>query len=289
MAATAQGRRIRRPAHFLRRSAMSPATWTAPLILASVMAASSPARGQEGDAELAKKLANPVASLISVPLQANYDCCYGPREGGRYVLNVQPVAPIGLNEDWNLIVRTIVPIVYQEHTVPDDNVASGLGDTTQSFFFSPAKPVAGLIVAVGPVFLWPTGSSELGSQKWGAGLTALALKQDRGFTYGLLANHIWSYADLGDEHDHPDVSSTFVQPFLSWTNPKATTVSINAEASYDWKRKEWSIPVNLSVSHVYKFGSQRVSLGGGPRVYMARNGTGPDWGVRAIATFLFPK
>jgi hypothetical protein len=255
---------------------------------AAALAAPSLVQAQESDAELAKKLSNPVASLISVPLQFNYDEGFGPDKGGRYTLNVQPVVPVSLNENWNLIIRTIVPIVYQERTSPTTGVAQGLGDVTQSFFFSPAQSKNGLIWAIGPALLWPTGESEIGTKKWGAGPTFLILKQQGGTTYGVLANHIWSYADLG-HNDRADVSSTFIQPFLSWTSPKATTVGINAESTYNWKTKGWSIPVNLSVSQLYKFGQQRVSLGGGVRVYAARDGTGPEWGARFTATFLYPK
>ena len=255
---------------------------------AAVLLSPALALAQESDAELAKKLANPVASLISVPLQTNYDCCFGPDEGGRYTLNIQPVVPLSLNDDWNLIIRTIAPVIYQERTSPTTGSASGLGDITQSFFFAPKASHNGLIWAVGPAFLWPTGEDELGTKKWGAGPTFLVLKQQGGTTYGVLANHIWSYADLDDNH-RGDVSQTFVQPFLSWTSHTATTVGINTEASYNWRSEQWSIPVNLSVSHLYKFGGQRVSLGGGAKIYAARDGTGPEWGLRFIATFLFPE
>ena len=246
------------------------------------------AHAQDSDAELAKKLSNPVASLISVPLQLNYDCCYGPEDGGRYTLNVQPVIPLSLNQDWNLIIRTIVPVVKQEHATPGDDAAFGLSDTTQSFFFAPKAAHNGLTWAIGPAILWPTGESDLGTKKWGAGPTGLLLKQEHGYTYGVLANHIWSFADAGG-HDRPDLSQTFIQPFLSYTTPHATTYGINAETSYNWKTKGWTVPINLSVSHLYKFGGQRVSLGAGAKVYAAQDGVGPEWGLRFVTTFLFPE
>ncbi len=258
--------------------------------LAAVACCLAPALGQaqESDAELAKKLSNPVASLISVPLQQNYDCCYGSEDGGRYTLNVQPVIPFSLNADWNLIVRTIVPIVKTEHAAPGDDTAFGVSDVTQSFFVSPKAEHNGVVWAFGPAFLWPTGESALGTKKWGAGPTALLLKQQHGYTYGVLANHIWSFADAGGG-ERPDVSQTFIQPFLSYTNPNATTWGINAESTYNWKTQGWTVPINLTVTHVYKFGGQRVSLGGGARAYAAQDGVGPEWGLRFIATFLYPK
>lgn len=262
--------------------------WLRMAIALTVLAAAGPAFAQEGDAELAHKLNNPVSDLISVPLQMNYDCCYGPSDGGRYTLNVQPVFPVQLNADWNVIIRTIVPVIYADRASPTTGSTFGLADTTQSFFFSPRASKNGLTWAIGPAFLWPTGSKELGTKKWGAGPTVLVLKQSGGTTYGLLANHIWSYADLGD-NSRPDVSSTFVQPFFAYATKTATTYSINTESSYNWKTEHWTVPVNVLVSHVYKFGEQRVSLGAGARYYLSSEHDGPEWGLRAVATLLFPK
>lgn len=239
--------------------------------------------------ELAKQLSNPVASLISVPFQENLDFGIGTgSDGFKSTLNIQPVVPVQLGPKWNLIIRTILPLVYQNDVTGPGADQSGTGDVTQSFFFSPAKPGAnGIIWGIGPALLYPTASNSLlGGEKWGAGPTGLILKQAGKNTFGLLANHIWSYA--GDD-DRADVSATFLQPFFSHTTTKATTYGINLEASYDWKGDHWVVPVNLSISQLTKIGKQRVSVGGGFKYYLEKPDGGPDWGLRLVLTFLFPK
>lgn len=241
---------------------------------------------QTSGADLAQQLSNPVASLISVPFQNNIDCCFGPNDAARYTLNIQPVVPISISNDWNMIVRTIVPIIYQEETVAGQGDSFGFGDTVQSFFFSPKAVHNGLVWAVGPVFLYPTGESELGTERWGAGPTALVLKQSAGgITYGMLANHIWSFA--GDD-SRADVSQTLIQPFFAKSWPDSTTFNLNSETNYDWISDSWTIPVNVGISHIYRFGRQPVQIAGLARYYVASPDGGPEWGVRIVFTLLFP-
>jgi hypothetical protein len=241
--------------------------------------------------ELAKKLSNPVASLISVPLQSNFDCDIGPADDGcRYTMNVQPVVPISIAEDWNVISRTIMPITYQNDIFPGAGDQFGLGDITQSLFFSPKAPSSfgGLIWGAGPVFLVPTATDDLlGSEKFGIGPTLVVLKQAGPWTIGILANHIWSVA--GDD-DRVDISSTFLQPFVAYTTKDAWTFTLNTESSYDWKGEQWSVPVNAQVTKLLRFGKQPVSIGGGVRYWAESPESGPEgFGGRLIITFLFPE
>lgn len=239
-------------------------------------------------AELAKKLQNPVASLIQVPIQNNWDFGIGEADAMRYTANIQPVVPFSISEDWNLVTRTIVPVIYAESPVKGGDSEFGLGDTVQSFFFSPKAPTSGgWIWGAGPVFLWPTATdSALGSEKWGVGPTAVFLRQDSGWTYGLLANHIWSYAG---ESSRADISATFLQPFLSYTTKKFTSYTINTESTYDWKNHQWTVPLNASVSQLLKIGKQPINLSLGFKYYADGPSGGPDWGVRFNTSFLFPK
>jgi hypothetical protein len=238
------------------------------------------------DAELAKQLQNPVASLISLPFQSNFDFDLGPNDDGfRYTLNFQPVVPISLSKDWNMIIRTIVPFIHQDE-VTSNTSQTGLGDITQSFFFSPKQPIGGWILALGPVYLWPSATDEvLGSEKWGTGPTGLALRQVGGWTYGLLFNHIWSYA--GDDHRNY-VSATFLQPFLSYTTKAHTTFGVNTESTYDWRNHQWTVPINFTVSQLTKVGKLPVQFTLGARVYADGPSGNAAWGLRFVITPLFP-
>lgn len=254
--------------------------------LVAFLGVAAPSWADEAD-ELSKQLSNPVASLISVPFQSNFDWGAGAQNDGfAYTLNVQPVIPITLNEDWNLISRTILPIAYRDY-LPDGS-EFGLGDTTQSFFLSPSRPgPGGLIWGVGPAILLPTATSEfLGSDKWGLGPTAVALVQKGPWTLGALANHIWSIA--GDD-DAEDVNQTFLQPFASLAVGHGRSITLNTELTYDWEAEQWTVPINLMVAQVMKFGKQPVSLQIGGRYYAEAPENGPEWGMRATFTLLFPK
>ena len=256
---------------------MKPCSFAVTLMMVVTLVAVSSASADDAT-ELAKKLANPISSLISLPIQANYDENFGSDEDGeRWLINVQPVIPISLNEDWNIISRTILPIIDQKNMQLPELNKSGLGDITQSIFFSPKAPTSsGWIWGVGPVLYLDTATNDvLGAQKWGAGPTAVALKQAGPWTYGALVNQVNSFAGDGSRED---ISAAFVQPFVSYVTSTKTTISLNAESSYNWKGNDWSVPINLFVAQMLKAGDQIFQVGVGARYWAEA----PDAGSRGM-------
>jgi hypothetical protein len=241
-------------------------------------------------AEIAKQLSNPIASLISVPFQMDYNENIGAGdEGSQWVMNIQPVIPFTLNEEWNIISRTILPVIDQKNIPAIGMGETGIGDVVQSFFFSPQEPTSsGIIWGVGPVFLLPTAADPaLGSEKWGIGPTGVALKQDGPWTYGALANHIESFAG---EANRADISLTLLQPFLVYTTKTMTSIVLENQSTYDWKSKEWAVPINLMVKQMLMIGGMPLQIGAGARYWVNPSTNGAErWGARLSVTFIFPR
>jgi hypothetical protein len=223
-----------------------------------------------------------------VPIQNNWDFGIGPADAMRYYVNVQPVIPFALTTEWNLITRTILPVIYAESPIPGGDNKAGLGDIVQSFFFSPKAPTrGGWIWGIGPVFLYPSATDRaLGAEKFGLGPTAVVLKQQSGWTYGMLINHIFSVA--GNSH-RADVSATFMQPFVTYTTKTFTTFGFNTETTYDWQNHQGTAPLNWTVQQLLKIGKQPIAFQLGVRYYAEKPAGGPDWGLRFTTTLLFPK
>jgi hypothetical protein len=265
--------------------------------------AATPTPAADQAQDLAKQLQNPIANLISVPIQSNFDFKVGPDNGFRYTANIQPVIPINLSAKWIVISRTILPVVHQSDAFapPSDDEGdggesdtfggsgeqTGLGDLTQSLFFSPKKPLPGnIIFGIGPALLIPTATNKyLGSEKWGLGPTTVALKQAGPWTVGMLFNYIASYAGHADRND---VRSAFLQPFASYTFKNTTSIGLNTESTYDFVSNTWTTPLNLTVSKLYKLGKQPVNFTVGGKYYATGPAGAPEWGIRFVTTFLFP-
>lgn len=249
--------------------------------------ASPQAAPHDDTAELSKKLSNPVSSLISFPVQTNFDFGMGTGSGWRMTTNVQPVIPIAINKEWNLISRTILPIIHQGNVVAPGTGQTGLGDVVQSFFISPNKSEP-FIWGLGPVVLVPTATNSfLGSKQLGLGPTVVVLKQQGHWTVGTLWNHIWRVAGGSGR---PRVNADFLQPFVSYSTKDGWTYQANTESTYDWTGNHWSVPIHGQISKIVRFGKQPVSFGGGLRCWATSPNGGPEGcGVRIIVTGLFPK
>ena len=267
---------------------------TAILLLTSAALAeeaAAPTPGGKSEAvDLAKKLSNPLADLVSVPFQANWNMGVGSEDDTQWLMNIQPVVPITLSKKWNLIQRVIMPLLSQPPLVPGGETTFGFGDFLASSFFSPADTK--IIWGVGPALSIPISSSPaLGSQKWSIGPTFVILKQSGPWTYGILWNQIWSVANSGGD-DAPDVSQMYTQPFLAYTTKKAVTFTINSETSTNWKApggEEWTIPINLMVAKLSTFGPFPASYQIGFGYYIESPEGGPTWKLRAAFTLLLPK
>ena len=239
--------------------------------------------------ELAKRLANPVASLISVPIDFDYDGNIGPADDGdRMTVIAKPVVPMALSENWNLISRTIAPLVSQNDIFAGVGGQTGFGDIVQSFFFSPAAPTSrGLIWGAGPVLQLPTATDDLlGGDKFAIGPTVVLLKQAGQITYGALTNHLW---DVAGNDDRSSINNTFLQPFLSYTTTSAVTYSVQTESTYSWETDAWSVPINVAVAKLSRIGSQLVQYKAGIRYWATSSPSGAEgWGVKVGIVFLFP-
>jgi hypothetical protein len=264
------------------------AALVAALALMAPLPSAAQSAGPPSAEELSKQLANPVASLVSVPFQSNWEFGVGPEEKTRYLMNFQPVMPFSLNDDWNLIGRVIVPIVSQPPLVRGAETTFGFGDLVTSFFLSPTE--GSIVWGVGPVLLVPAGADPfLGTEKWGAGPTAVALKQMGPWTVGGLVNHIWSY---GGNDDRDPVNQTFLQPFLTYATKTGYSFTLQTETTANWEAasgQKWTVPVNVLVGKVTTLGKRPISFQLGAGYFVEKPTGGPDWKLRAAVTLLFPK
>lgn len=234
---------------------------------------------------LAKQQQNPIASLISVPLQGNWDFGLGDRDATGTLFNVQPVMPFPISKSTNLVLRVILPLASQPGS--GDVRVNGIGDVVTTAFFSPAKS-GRLIWGAGPVFLLPTATnSALGSEKFGVGPSVVVLTQPGPWTIGLLFNQIWSTSGANDRED---VNSTFLQPFVNYNLGSGLALGAVMEATANWKADQhWTAPLLFTVSKVARLGTRPVNFvfGAGPTV--ASPDGGPSWRFRMMAVVLYPR
>jgi hypothetical protein len=252
--------------------------------------AADPLWGAESESELAKKTQNPVADLISVPVQNNFNFNYGPDNDVQYVLNVQPVIPIHLNQEWNLVTRTIIPVINQ----PWPETRFGLGDVNATFFLCPAKPLpfaeGGLFWGVGPILQFPTATNDvLGSGKWAAGPSVVVGYLGKTWVFGALANNIWSYA--GDDQ-RQSVNFMTAQPFINYNLPDAWYLSFSPIITANWSANEsrvWTVPLGGSVGKIFRIGRLPFNANLGAYYNVVRPDIiGPEYSIRFQVALLLP-
>ncbi|HMJ23016.1 MAG TPA: hypothetical protein VK513_13960 [Terriglobales bacterium] len=268
--------------------------WTGILVSAAmVFCCLKPVSAQtadEGNTEnLQKATQNPVASLISVPIQNIDNFNIGPASRTQNVLNIQPVIPVRISEDWNLILRWITPVISQPVPATKDVGFFGLGDMQPTFFFSPAHP-GRLVWGVGPTFLLPTATSQYtGQGKFGMGPSFVALVQPGHWTIGALANNVWSVAG---PHGRPAVNQFLLQYFINYNLEKGWYLTTSPILTANWKAPsgdQWVTPVGGGVGRVCRLGYLPVNIT--VQVYgnpVRPAGTSP-WSLRMQIALLFPK
>lgn len=235
--------------------------------------------------ELADKLANPVASLISVPLQNNLNYGIGPFNGSKYTINVQPVIPFKLTDNLNLITRYILPVVDQRDITGENTHQFGLSDATVTAFFAPKTK--GLILGFGPAFLVPIATDKLlGTEKFGVGPSALVMHQGKGLSVGFIANQIWSVA--GNE-DRADFNQFYTQIFLTHSYKSGATLGVTSEITQNWEGNTTLITLSPNIGAISKLGNQAVQFAIMPLIpIVGPRDQRPDWGLRAVLAFVFP-
>ena len=243
----------------------------------------------KGTGDLAKAAQNPIADLISLPLQNNINFGVGPDDDVQNVLNIQPVIPVKLSENWSLITRTIAPVIYQPELVPGTGSEFGLGDINTTLFLSPAKP-GKILWGAGPVLSFPTATDAvLGSEQWSAGPSVVVLTIRGPWVVGALANNLWSYA--GDD-DRQDVNQFLFQYFINYNLPHGWYISSAPIITANWEADSdntWTVPFGGGVGKVFRIGKQPMNAQVQAFYNAMRPDNGPDWTLRLQLQFLFPK
>ena len=244
----------------------------------------------ESASDLAKKLQNPVGDLYSFPFQNNTNFNYGPNKGTQDILNIQPVIPIHLNENWNLITRTILPLIWQPSLAPAHTVPFGTSATVFSAFVSPSNPVNGWLWAVGPVLQIPTASDKtLGSNVWGGGPTGAIVYMQGPVVMGALVNNIWSFGGTSGPSG-TKYNNFLLQPFGNynfgggWYLTTGPIVTANWEAAGN---KAWTLPVGGGFGRVIKLGKLPVNFGLSAYYNVLRPEFGATWQLRTQVTLIF--
>ena len=261
--------------------------------LAAALLTATPVSAQDSDAAaLAKAAQNPIADMISLPFQNNTNFDVGPLDKTQNILNIQPVWPVNLNKEWNLITRTIMPVISQPAFAADQDRENGIGDIQFSAFFSPKKVVDGWVWGVGPIAQLDTATDErLGQGAWGLGPTAVALHLGKTWVYGALINNVWSVSeDEGRQQRQPDAPAAVRQ--LQLSQPPGRYLTFAPIITADWEAESgqrWTLPLGLGIGQITRFGKQPVNLQASAYYNIERPDDAANWQLRLQLQLLFPK
>ncbi len=251
------------------------------IIFASYVNAAKPISAE--DEALVKASNNPMADMMSLPFQFNYDYGSGPNDdGSKALLNIQPIIPVPVSDKFIMLTRTIIPINYADaNSVGSDKFA--MGDIVESIFFGPKS--GKVIWGVGPAFMLPTATDDIfASEKWSAGPAAIIAYQEKGWTFAAISYQVWSFAGWGNN----DVSFLFFQPVIM-KSLGLISVGVNSEMQFDWENSTTIIPLNLMFSKLVKFGKIPVTLAAGLRYYLDKPDNYSQYGARFAITFMLPE
>jgi len=259
--------------------------------LVATLLVAAPAAAEMSAEELAKISQNPVGNLISVPFQNNTNLNFGPEKGTQNILNIQPVIPVDINDDWNIITRTIVPVISMPALGPGVDAMTGIGDAVFTAFLSPAKP-GHWIWGVGPVVQIPIDTNaEIGNKNWGLGPSVVVLHLEHGdpWVYGVLANNIWS---LSSSQTGGSYNNGLIQPFLNYNFAGGLYVTSSPIMTVNWKAdssQKWTVPLGGGVGKIFHLGRLPVNTSLAMYYNVVKPEFGADWQVRAQVQLLFPK
>jgi len=260
-------------------------------LFCSLLLLAAPAFAEMSAEELAKLAQNPVGNLISVPFQNNTNLNYGPEEKTQNILNIQPVIPVSINEDWNVITRTILPVISQPELAPNVSSQQGIGDTVFTAFLSPANP-GHWIWGVGPVLQLPThNNSELGNGNWGAGPSIVLLHLEKGspWVYGVLMNNVWA---LSKDRQGGKYNNGLMQPFINYNFKSGLYLTSSPILTVDWQASnedQWTVPIGGGVGKIFHFGKLPVNSSIAAYYNVEKPEFGADWQIRAQVQLMFPK
>jgi hypothetical protein len=243
---------------------------------------------EKSDDDLAKATQNPLASMISLPFQNNTNFGIGPDDDTQNILNIQPVLPFSLSEDWNLITRTIVPVMSQPGIGPGESRTNGLGDVTLTGWMSP-KNSGKWIWGVGGALVMPTASDDaLGNDRWSVGPSVVVLTMPGKWVIGSLVSNVWSVGGSGDT----DVNFFTWQYFVNynmdngWYLTSAPIITANWEANSD---NTWTVPFGGGVGKIFRIGKQPLNAQVSAYYNVEKPASGADWQLRLQLQMLFPK